>query len=108
MRPDKTEASIGMAQKAGRVASGEFATEKAVKEGKARLVILAEDASANTKKKFRNMCTYYGVPITEYGEKDTLGHSIGREERACLAVNDEGFAKAILKNLQKNDQKPAE
>ncbi len=36
--------------KAGKVASGEFSTEKAVKTGKARLVIVADEASANTKK----------------------------------------------------------
>ena len=36
---------IGLAQKAGKVASGEFSTEKAVKTGKAYTVIVADDAS---------------------------------------------------------------
>ena len=43
---------VGLAMKAGKVVSGEFSTEKAVKEGKASLVIVAEDASDNTKKLF--------------------------------------------------------
>ena len=34
---------IGLAQKAGKVASGEFSTEKAVKTGKAYTVIVADD-----------------------------------------------------------------
>ena len=36
---------LGLSAKAGNVASGEFSTEKAVKEGKAHLVIVAGDAS---------------------------------------------------------------
>ena len=49
---------IGLAQKAGKIVSGEFATEKAVKTGKAALVIVAGDASENTKKMFTNMCAF--------------------------------------------------
>ena len=96
---NKVYGMIGMAMKAGRVASGEFATEKAVKSGKAALVIVAEAASENTKKKFRNMCDYYEVPIRFLGQKEELGHAIGKEFRASLAVLDTGLAKAIEKNL---------
>ena len=42
---DKALAMLGMATKAGKVVSGEFSVEKAVKEGKAWLVLVAEDAS---------------------------------------------------------------
>ncbi len=96
---NKVYGMIGMAMKAGRVASGEFATEKAVKSGKAALVIVAEAASENTKKKFRNMCDYYEVPIRFLGQKEELGHAIGKEFRASLAVLDAGLAKAIEKNF---------
>ena len=43
---------IGLATKAGKTVSGEFSTEKSVKTGKGYLVLVAEDASENTKKKF--------------------------------------------------------
>ena len=85
--------------KAGKVASGEFATEKAVKSGSARLVLVAGDASDNTKKMFANMCVYYRVPIHVYGDKETLGAAIGKQYRASLAVTDEGFAKAVMKEI---------
>ena len=100
MSRDKTLALIGLAQKAGKVASGEFMTEREVKRGAAALVIVASDASDNTKKKFQNMCDYYHVPIFFYSDKDNLGHAIGKEFRASLAILDEGFSKGILKNLQ--------
>ena len=48
----KVLGSLGLAMKAGDVVSGEFMTEKAIREGIARLVIVAKDASGNTKKKF--------------------------------------------------------
>ena len=91
---------LGLAQRSGKLASGEFQTEKAVKEQRAALVILAADASENTKKKFQNMCTFYRVNVLVLTEKDELGHSIGRSERSSLAIMDEGFAKAVLKELE--------
>ena len=66
---------LGIAAKAGSVASGEFSTEKAVKEGRAYLVIVAQDASDNTKKMFRNMTDFYQVPMYEYSEKKCSGIS---------------------------------
>ncbi|KMZ54777.1 L7Ae/L30e/S12e/Gadd45 family ribosomal protein [Dorea sp. D27] len=94
---------IGIATKAGKTASGEFCTEKEVKSGRAALVIVAGDASANTKKKFQNMCDFYEVPIYFYKDKDTLGHAMGKEFRASLAVLDEGFAKGIRKHMDTED-----
>ncbi len=93
---------IGLATKAGKAASGEFSTEKAVKSGKAYLVFVAEDASDNTRQMFANMCTYYRVPVCIFGRKDELGHAMGRESRASLAVMDEGFAKALVKQMSLN------
>ena len=98
------QAMIGLATKAGNVASGEFCTEKEVKSGRACLVIVADDASDNTKKKFQNMCDFYQVPIYFYKDKETLGHAMGKEFRASLVVLDEGFAKGIRKHIDTENQ----
>ena len=98
--PNKALSMISLATKAGKTASGEFSTEKEVKSGNAALVIVADDASENTKKKFQNMCEFYEVPIYFYGDKDTLGHAMGKEFRASLAVTDPGFAKGIAKHIE--------
>ena len=100
MKPDKVLAMLGLAMRAGKVVSGEFSTEKAVKSGKACLVIVAEDASDNTKKKFSDSCSYYQVPYAVYGTKESLGHSIGKEMRASLAVIDEGFGRELAKKME--------
>ena len=101
----KVYSLLGLATKAGYVASGEFSTEKSVKEGKAFVVIVAEDASDNTKKMFRNMCTFYNVPMYCFGEKNELGHAIGKEFRASLSINDMGMAKSIEKYFNQKSSK---
>lgn len=93
---------LGLAEKAGKVQSGEFSTEKAVKSGRAFLCLVSEEASENTKKLFRNMCTYYEVPYYEFGSKDELGHATGKAMRASLAVVDPGFSEAIRKQIDVN------
>jgi ribosomal protein L7Ae-like RNA K-turn-binding protein len=92
---------VGLATKAGKVVSGEFSTEKSVKTGKGCLVLVAEDASDNTKKKFRNMCDFYEVPMYILSDKVSLGRAMGKEFRASLAIQDANFAGAILKELEK-------
>ena len=88
---------LGLATRSRNVVSGEFMTEKSVKEGTAKLVIVADDASDNTKKEFRDMCTYYKVPYYEYSSKEELGRSMGKEMRASLSITDSGFANSITK-----------
>lgn len=90
---------LGIATKAGKLLSGEFNTEKAVKEGTAKLVIVASDASDNTKKMFTNMCTFYKVPLYYFGDKNELGHAIGKEFRASLVMLDKGLADTVVKQL---------
>ena len=98
-KPDRVISMISIAAKGRNLVSGEFAVEKAVKCGKAYLVIVAEDASDNTKKQFRNMCEFYEVPMVVYGNKDVLGHFIGTQMRANVAIADAGIAKSILKSV---------
>lgn len=100
MKPDKILSLLGIAAKSGSVLSGEFSTEKAVKDGKAYLVIVASDASENTQKMFRNMTEFYEVPMYLYADKETLGHFIGKEFRASLAVTNEGLARSIEDKLK--------
>ena len=96
----KVLSMLGLAARSRNVASGGFATENAVKSGKAYLVIVSEDASDNTKKKFRHMCEFYEVLFYQFGEMEMLGHSIGKLDRTSLAVLNEGFADSIQKHLE--------
>ena len=96
---NKVFSLIGLATRARRVVSGEFSTEKSVKSGRSHMVIVSEEASDNTKKMFENSCAYYKVPVYQFGMKEELGHAMGKEMRASLAVLDSGFAKALREKL---------
>ena len=91
---------LGIAAKSGNVVSGEFSTEKAVKNGHAWLVIVSEEASDNTTKMFTNMTDFYQVPLYRFGTKEELGRCIGKEFRASLAITDENLAKAVETKLK--------
>lgn len=96
---DRVYSMIGIAEKAGHVVSGEFSTEKAIKNGKACLVILASDASENTRKHFSDMCAYRGIPVRIYGGREELGHAIGKGMRVNLAITQKGLADSIRERI---------
>ena len=51
------------------------------------------------RKKYDQMCEYYHVPMFYYGTKEELGHAIGKEYRAVLAIVDQGLAKAVIQSI---------
>lgn len=92
---NKILSTLGLCMKAGLLSAGEASAENAIKSQDAKLVIVAEDASANTKKKFYNSCEFYKVKMVHYGNKEELGKAIGKAERSVMAVCDNGFAKKL-------------
>ena len=97
---DKILSLLGLCKKAGKLTAGSFAAEQAVKDRKAKLVIVASDASENTKKLFHDKGSYRSVPVVLYGTKESLGQILGTRERAVAAVLDSGFAEAIEKSIR--------
>lgn len=93
---------IGICQKAGKLVSGELSCEVAIKKNTVHLVILAEDASENTRKKFKDRCIYRKVPLVEFGTKESLGMAIGKVKRATIAVVDEALAEKIALLIKQN------
>ncbi len=100
MTQNKILSMLGLATRAGKVVSGEFSTENGIKDGKVKLTIVATDASDNTKKLFHDKSAFYKVPVFEYGDKESLGHAIGKEMRASLGVTDKGFADKLVSMLE--------
>ena len=89
--------AIGLAMKAGKLASGEFAAEKALKSG-GKLAIVDENASENTKKQWRDACEFRKLPLIFVRD---LGFSIGKSARMSAVVTDENFSKMILSAAEK-------
>lgn len=86
---------LGLANRARKLISGEELVVKEIRSGKAKLVLLAGDASSNTEKKISDKCNFYNVPIKRVENRSKLGQAIGKEERVAVAVLDEGFAQKL-------------
>lgn len=102
MQKDKILGYLGLATRAGRVVSGEFCVEKSVRQHRAKLVIVSEEASENSRKNFRDLCTYYKIPLYFFGSKEELGAACGKELRVSAAIEDEGLANAAIRQLEEN------
>lgn len=86
---------LGIAARARKIVTGEETVVREVRAGEAKLVIISEDASANTMKKISDKCNTYNVEKHVFGSREALGHAIGKESRVVLALTDIGFAKKI-------------
>lgn len=91
------ESLLGLANRAGKCVSGEELVVKEIRQQRAKMILLAEDASANTRKKLIDKCTYYQVPYYIVPNRYELGNAIGKEQRVTVAVIDNGFAEKLKK-----------
>jgi ribosomal protein L7Ae-like RNA K-turn-binding protein len=96
---NKVYSLISLSMRAGKVKSGEFQVLEAIRKKTAFLVIVTKDASDNTRKQFENKCKYYEIPMIIFGDKDSLGHAIGKDVRTSLAITDKGLSESLRKNL---------
>ena len=94
---DRLLGMVGMAVRAGKVSFGVFMTEKALSEGKAHLVIAAEDIGASNRRKIEGKCKEWNTDLIFYSDKGSLSRAIGKKDVPVVAVCDEGFSKAIVK-----------
>ncbi|MCI5630098.1 MAG: ribosomal L7Ae/L30e/S12e/Gadd45 family protein [Clostridiales bacterium] len=92
----KIHSLLGIAMRAGKLVSGEDGTMIDLKKGKLNLVIVAEDASNNTKKLFKDKSSFRHVNCIELSTKSDLGISIGKDSRAVIGIKDIGFANKII------------
>ncbi|WP_162140122.1 L7Ae/L30e/S12e/Gadd45 family ribosomal protein [Haploplasma axanthum] len=92
---------IGLARRARKITSGTEITINGVRSGKVKLVILANDASLNTKKLVNDKCKTYGVTVVEEFSTIELSDAIGKENIKVIGIVDDGFSKSILNQKRK-------
>ncbi|NLM40816.1 MAG: 50S ribosomal protein L7ae [Firmicutes bacterium] len=109
---DKFYSYLGLATRAGKVVSGEDAVESAVRRGKVFFLILAQDASANTLRKFSSLARHHHLRAAVAGSKDLLGQAMGKAPRAVVGITDRDFAQVIRESVresvQENDRSDAD
>lgn len=100
MNEDKFYSFIGIIKKSGNLVSGYNNCIFEIKKDKCKLVILAEDASENTKSKFTGLCDRNQIPYIIYGSKEKLGTSIGMTPKSVVSVRSENMSKVVLNMLK--------
>jgi len=99
MNDERSRALLGLAQRAGQIASGAMQTEKAILSGKCRLLLIASDAAPDTVRRLRAMPTEHGTPMIVALTKLQLGMAVGKSPKAAVAINDIGFATSLRRLL---------
>ena len=102
--PDPILHLLGLARKAGQLESGEEPVGAVCRAKHAKLVLLASDAAANTRRRCAHFgqaggCPWLEVPFT----KEELGAVLGRGSCAMLALTDAGFAASLAEKLALRD-----
>ena len=85
---------LGLAQRAGRLISGEELVVDAIRKGQVKLVFLAQDAGPNLTKKITDKSKTYQVEVVTAFSTLELSIAVGKS-RKVLAVTDAGFTKKM-------------
>lgn len=97
---EKTLNLLGLMRKANAIAVGETNTGGAVRAGKAKLLLLAADASDNARSRARGFTRGRDiVTVTLPFTKDEIAAHVGVSGCAMAAITDIGFANAFMKSL---------
>lgn len=99
---NKLMSTIGLCRRAGKTVIGSDLAVKALRAGDCKLVLLASDASENTKKRITDKSATYKtrlvcVPLTA----EQLGIAVGKSNSvAVVAITDESLSGAVLKHTE--------
>ncbi len=85
---------LGLCMRAGMLAYGADMCEEKMKYGKVSMLIIANDASDNTKNRFKKLADKK-IVYREFGTIDEISHAIGKENKAIVGILDVNFCKKI-------------
>ena len=100
MNNDRLLSFLGICMRAGAMIHGAQTVEKAIKEGKARLLLYASDTSENSLKRVLTAAGERNIPVRRLPcGKDELSFALGRY-CGIICTTDAGFAKKILEMME--------
>lgn len=89
---------LGLCARARQLSSGSTLLND-IRSHKVKFVIVAKDASDNTKKRITDKCHYYCIDYMIIGDADSISKAIGKNNRVALGILDKGFADKIKSKL---------
>lgn len=91
---------LGLIKRSGNLIEGYSKCDEQRNRINYYLIIISNDASASTRKKFKNHCVNKQIYLIENFSKEELGNPIGREEVKVLAVTDKNMAEKLISLYQ--------
>jgi len=99
-RADEALRLLGLARRAGVVSPGTDAARRAVREGAARLVLFAGDASDVQVDKVRRVLINRAIPWGTLGDRAALGAAVGRGPVSAVAITAPHLADSLRRMLE--------
>ncbi len=97
---DKPLSLLGLMRRANAIAVGEVNTGSAARSGKAKLLLLASDASENARRRAGGFAAGRGLTLLELPyTKEEFSSAVGTAGGSMAAITDRGFAAALLNAL---------
>ena len=96
---EKLVNACGLAKRAGKCVLGTEMCVENIRKKKAKLVVAANDLSANTVKRLNDSCSFHNVELlfVSYNKLE-LGKRLGKNNgTSCAAILDEGFVNICRK-----------
>ena len=91
--------TLGLAVRAKCLVTGESVLV-GIRNKSIKLVIIANDASENTKKRMINKYNYYQVEYILFSDSDSLSQAIGKSNRMAIGITEKGFANKLINSLR--------
>ncbi|MCK9217094.1 MAG: ribosomal L7Ae/L30e/S12e/Gadd45 family protein [Firmicutes bacterium] len=93
----KVLSMLGMSYQAKKIITGEDALRKSIRENKVKLLIIANDASDNTKKRLINCAKHYGISYYVFSTKNDFSICLGGKNRSAIGIIDKNFTNIVEK-----------
>lgn len=101
---DKILSMLGLMRRANAIEIGETNSGAAVKAGKAKILLLASDASDNARRRAEGFVFGHNTILTDLPySKEEISASVGLSGCSMAAVTDIGFANALMSALSAAD-----
>ena len=91
---------VGLARRAGFAVVGTQAVRDAARRGELSVVVVAEDATENARRRIRGMMERSELQVVAGGTRSSLGQAVGRSEVVVVGIRDRGLGSRIVAEVR--------
>ncbi len=95
---NQIKGTLGLCARARKLSTGSTLIED-IRKQRVFFVIIATDASDNTKKKISDKCKFYNIEYVEKYQSEEISNAIGKANRMAVGIMDKGFYAKIKKEM---------